>query len=150
MDDASDLARRIELTKEGTAHSLQLRFAGPDDQRLKLEVRAMTRFQSGNWHDLRSCRLETDGLRTPDWDRLALQLPPTDAAAAPAPLELRAPPRRLRAVLLGLDRHETRHSPYVRGTRVAAEVACTRGATGALTPGVANHRATCWFWIPRL
>lgn len=91
MDDASDLARRIELAEEGTTHSLQLRFAGPADQRRKLEVRALTRFQSGDWHDLRSCRLEAHGLRTPDWDRLALQPPPTDAASAPAPFDLRAP-----------------------------------------------------------
>ena len=51
----------------------------------------MTRFQSGDWHHLSSCRLGADGLRTPDWDRLALQPSPTETAVAPAPLESRAP-----------------------------------------------------------
>jgi hypothetical protein len=91
MDDAADLARRIELAEEGVTHALQLRFDASFEHRQHLQVRAMTCHQSGDWHDLRSCRLEVDGVRTPDWHRLALQSHPTEAAADTAPVETRAP-----------------------------------------------------------
>lgn len=91
MDDAADLARRIELAEEGTTHALQLRFASTADQRRTLEVRAMTRFQTGAWHDLRSCRLEADGLRTRDWHQLALRPSPGENTTVSRPLEARAP-----------------------------------------------------------
>jgi hypothetical protein len=91
MDDAADLARHTELAEEGMTHAIQLRFAAPVENRQHMQVRAMTRYQSGDWHDLRSCRLEGGGMRTPDWHRLALQPPPTETAPVALPLETRAP-----------------------------------------------------------